>query len=277
MANQAAIAIETARLHHEELKMQAMEKELEVGRQIQLSLLPQVPPSIHGWEFAAVYEAAWEVGGDFYDFFEVPPGSHQLGMVIADVTGKGVPAALLMAQASIMIRSTAQASPGPSSALEQVNQLLFQHGQLSHMFTALYAVLDTLTGRMVYANAGHCRPLWVQAKAGKVSELAARGIILGALDRFDLQAYGIDLEEEQIDVQPDDLLVFFSDGVTEAMNAKHQMFGNERLQSIVAANAGASAQEMLEAIVDAVKAFTGAFAQSDDFTLFVARRSSRPT
>lgn len=275
MANHAAIAIETARLHEEEIKMQAMEKELEVGRQIQLSLLPQAPPFEDGWEFAAVYKAAREVGGDFYDFFKMSPESHQLGLVIADVTGKGVPAALSMAQASTMIRSTAQASQGPSSTLRQVNQLLFQDRRPVNMFTALYATLDTQTGRMVYANAGHCRPLWVHAETGKVRELAARGIILGALDRSELEVYGIDMEEEQIDVQPDDLLVFFSDGVTEAMNAKRRMFGSKRLRSVVAANAGCSAQEMLEAIVDAVQVFTGAIPHSDDLTLFVARRSSR--
>lgn len=277
MANQAAIAIETARLHTEEIRMQAMEKELEVGRQIQLSLLPQAPPAVQGWEFAAAYEAAREVGGDFYDFFQAPPGSHQLGMVIADVIGKGVPAALLMAQASTTIRSTAQLNPGPASTLEQVNQLLFQYRRPANMFTALYAVLDTKTGRLVYANAGHCRPLWVHAKTGQVSELATRGIILGALDSLELKAYDIEIEEGQIHVEPGDLLVFFSDGVTEAMNAKRRMFGNRRLRSTVTANARASAQEMLDAIVDAVQAFTGSIPHSDDFTLFVARRSPQPS
>jgi sigma-B regulation protein RsbU (phosphoserine phosphatase) len=271
MANQAAIAIETARLHEEEVKVQAMEKELEIGRKIQLSLLPEAPSGIPGWEFAAYYEAAREVGGDFYDFFPLSPSSPALGLVIADVTGKGVPAALFMVQASTTIRTTAQTQMGPSETLRLVNQMLLQDRRPAVHVTAVYAVLDTQTGRMVYTNAGHNRPLWVEAETGRCQELNGQGVILGALDETELASYGIVLEERQIDLQAGDLVVFYTDGVTEARNGEDELFGAARLLSAVEAQAGAGAQAVLEAIVTEVQAFAGDAPQSDDLTLFVVR------
>jgi sigma-B regulation protein RsbU (phosphoserine phosphatase) len=266
MANQAALAIEQARLHKEEVKVQTMEKELEVGRQIQLSMLPAATPVVPGWEFAAYYQAAREVGGDFYDFFELPDAPGRLAMVIADVTGKGVPAALFMARTSKMIQTIGLKAGSPSDTLRQTNEAMMRDRGSELLLSALYAALDTDSGRLVYANAGHCRPLWLQAATGQVKELDARGIILGAVrDTY--------LEERDLDVQPGDLLVFYSDGLTEATTADLQPFGEERLQAILAANRGGSAQEVLEAVVDAVRAFVGDAPQSDDLTLFVVRRS----
>jgi sigma-B regulation protein RsbU (phosphoserine phosphatase) len=269
LANQAAIAIEKARLHQEEVRMQALERELEVGRQIQLSLLPKAPPREEGWEFASYYQAAREVGGDFYDHFELPPKPGHIGFVIADVTGKGVPAALYMARASAMLRATALGGSSPGATLEQVNRIILQDRRPELFFTALYAVLDARTGKMSYANGGHTRPLHRRAATGQCQELAAPGILLGALE-------DVELEQRQVRMAPGDLMVFFTDGVTEAMNASHQLFGEDRLEQVVAASAGASAQEILETIVDAVKAFTGDVAQSDDLTLLLIRRCPQP-
>ena len=266
MANQAAIAIEKARLHQEELKMQRMERDLEVGRQIQLSMLPDACPVVPGWECAASYEAARVVGGDFYDFFPLASKPGQLGLVIADVAGKGVPAALFMARGCTTIRTTALVGNGPATALTQANKLIFRDRQSQLFLTALYAVLDTESGRLVYANAGHNPPLWLQAATGDMQTLQAPGIVLGIFG-------DIELEEREIQVSPGDLLVFYTDGVTEAMDARRDLFGEERLQATVAANARASAQEVLDAILDAVREFTGDVEQSDDLTLFVIRRS----
>ncbi len=265
MANQAAIAIEKARLHDEEVKARTMERELEIGQQIQLSLLPEAPPVVPNWEFAAFYQAAREVGGDFYDFFSLPSQPGHLGLVIADVTGKGVPAALFMARAQTMIRSTAQTGRNPSVVLEQANDLMLDDREAELFVTVFYGLLDTDSGHLVYANAGHSRPLWLPAAADRCQELLAGGILLGAFQ-------GIELEEGEIDVERGDLVVFYTDGVTEAMNADREFFGEERLRSIVDASAGASAQEVLEAIVDAVSTFSRGVAQSDDLTLFVVRR-----
>lgn len=265
MANQAAVAIEQVRLQTEEIRMLGMDKELELGRQIQLGLLPDAPPVVAGWEFVVFYRAAREVGGDFYDFFELPTEPGKLGLVIADVTGKGVPAALSMARSSALIRNAALSGQSPSAVLARANELTLKGGELDPLLTALYGVLDTTTGRLAYANAGHCRPLWVQSTRGQTEELDARGILLGAFS-------DITLEEDSLEVQPEDLVVFFTDGVTEAMNASGELFGNERLKYIVSAHAGKSAEQLLEAVVEAVQSYADPEYQSDDISIFVIRR-----
>jgi serine phosphatase RsbU (regulator of sigma subunit) len=270
MANQAALAIENERLHEEEIKVQSLEKELAVGRQIQLSLLPKSAPEVLGWQWATFYKAAREVSGDFYDFFRLPGEPYRLGMVIADVVGKGVPAALFMARTSTMIRAAALEGASPSAALTRANDLILKDRRSELFLTAFYAALDPGSGRLVYADAGHNRPLWLRFATGQLRELAGRGFVLGALDT-------IELEERVIDVEPGDYMIFYTDGVTEAMDNAHQPFGEERLRRVVKATTGASAQEMLEAIVDAVLAFSGSAPQSDDVTLFVVRRSDSIT
>jgi len=265
MANQAAIAIEKARLHQEEVKGQALEREMELGREIQLSLLPEDTPVLPGWEFAVYYEAARQVGGDFYDFFELPGVPGKLGLVIADVMGKGVPAALVMAVSRTVIRTMALSEQSPSAVLTGANPIILKDSHSDLFLTAFYATLDTGSGRLVYANAGHNRPLWQQAATGQIQELAAHGIALGVLA-------GIDLEERTIDVAPGDLLVFYTDGVTEAMDAGHQLFGRERLHAAVESCAGTSAQQALESIVHVMGEFTGDIEQSDDITILVVRR-----
>ncbi len=265
MANQAAIAIENARLHREEIERHRLEQELAVGQQIQLGMLPKDCPVVPGWEFAAVYQAAGQVGGDFYDFFELPGEPGRLGIVIADVADKGVPAALMMALSRTIIRTKALGGRSPSSALMRANESILNDSRSDLFVTAFYATLDTHSGRLTYANAGHNRPLWLQIRSGEIQEVTAPGIALGVLE-------DIELEEREIDVAPGDLLVFYTDGVTEAMNTGGQQFDGERLRAAVAANPDASAQQILSAVVDAVRAFTGDAPQSDDLTLFVAKR-----
>jgi len=265
MANQAAIAIEKARLHREEIGRQRLEQELAFGRQIQLGMLPKDCPVVRGWEFAAAYRAARQVGGDFYDFPELPGEPGRLGLVIADVADKGVPAALMMALSRTMVRTAAADGRSPSAAMSLANELILKHSHTDLFVTAFYATLDTRSGRLTYANAGHNRPLWLQINPGEVQELAARGIALGVLE-------DIELEECEIDVAPGDLLVLYTDGVTEAMNADGQQFGEERLQATVAATPDASAQQILSALMDAVKAFAGDAPQSDDITVLVIKR-----
>ncbi|MGD8626140.1 MAG: SpoIIE family protein phosphatase [Anaerolineae bacterium] len=265
MANQAAIAIEKARLHHQEVKSHAMEKELEVGRQIQLSLLPTAPPSVPGWEFACFYRGAREVSGDFYDFFPLPQEKGKLGTIIADVTGKGVPAALFMARSSAIIRSTCLQGSSPAAALMQANDLILQDRPLELFLTALYAVLEVESGRLTYANGGHVRPLWLRAATGEIRELDAQGVALAAFA-------GAKIQERQVRLAPGDMLVLYTDGVTEARQAGGQMFGLERLQAVLAANAGRRAGEIQEAIVAAVQAFEDGSPKTDDLTLVIIRR-----
>jgi serine phosphatase RsbU (regulator of sigma subunit) len=267
MVNQAAIAIEKARLRREEIKQQRLEQELAIAQQIQLTFLPKVMPLVPGWEFAAYYQAARMVGGDFYDFFELPGEPGRLGMVIADVTDKGVPAALFMALSRTLIRTTALNGRSPGAALSRANQLILNDSQASKFVSTFYAALDTGGGKLAYANAGHNPPLWLQVATGELRELAGRGIVLGLFS-------DIVLEEREISVAPGDLLVFYTDGVTEAMNADKQLFGEDGLRAAMTANPEASAQEVLDGIMQAVNTFTGNTPQSDDLTLFVVKRDT---
>jgi len=221
---------------------------------------------VPGWEFAIFYEAAREVGGDFYDAFDLSGKPDRLGLVIADVTGKGVPAALFMARSSTLIRSAALQADNPSTALERANDSILKDRPSNLLLTALYAVLEPDSGRLIYANGGHCRPLWVQARTGEITELNSPGMILGAFT-------GVQLEEREITMEPGDLLLLYTDGVTEAMDANRQFFDLPRLTAALAAHAGASAQELVDAVVGEVRAFAGGAAQADDLALLVVRRS----
>jgi serine phosphatase RsbU (regulator of sigma subunit) len=266
LANQAAIAIVKARLHQEELKQRQVEKELAVARQIQLSLLPRSSPAVPGWEFAEYYQPAQLVGGDFYDFFELPGEPGRLGMVIADVAGKGVPAALFMALSRTMIRTAGMSGRAPAAALLRANRLILNDSQAEMFLTAFYAELDTRSGHFAYARAGHNRPLWWQAATDELDELAGDGIALGAIE-------AIELEECAIDMAPGDLILFYTDGVTDALDGAGQQFDVERLRAAVAADPTASAQQVLSNVVRAVGEFTGDTSQFDDLTIVVVKRS----
>jgi serine phosphatase RsbU (regulator of sigma subunit) len=186
--------------------------------------------------------------------------------VIGDVVGKGVPAALLMALSRTTIRTMAASGGGSASILKQANDVILRDGRSDLFLTAAYAELDTQSGRLAYALGGHNRPLWHRAATGRIEELSAKSMFLGSLA-------GIELEERIIEVAAGDVLVFYTDGVTEAMNAQQEFFGTERLRAVVAGQTGASAQQVMDAILTEVHAFVGDATPSDDLTLFVVRRS----
>jgi serine phosphatase RsbU (regulator of sigma subunit) len=237
MANQAAIAIEKARLQQDEIARQKLEKELAVGRQIQLSLLPKSCPIIPGWEFCDIYKAARQVGGDLYDFFELPGQPDLLGLVIADVSDKGVPAALFMGISRTLIRSAALSGVSPLMALEEANQRILSESETGFFLSAFYGILDIETGRLIFSNAGHNPPLVYRSGSGEFLSLSTDGIVLGVLDQ-------IALEESEVTFSPADLLICFTDGVTEAMNADLEEFGLGRLQEAIAVCADGSATEV---------------------------------
>lgn len=259
------MSVRLRRLLDEEIKRQRLEEELAIGRQIQLSLLPARFPEIPGWEFAAVYRAARQVGGDLYDFITSSDDPGRLSIVIADVTGKGIPAALFMAFSRTIIRAESKTDRSPAALLQQVNQFILQDIHYRLFLSAFYATLDSDSGCLVYANGGHDRPLWQHSGSGEIEPLPAAGLLLGVFQN-------VRLEEREIVVAPGDLLIFYTDGVTEARNAAGELFGEERLRETIAAGAGSSADELLQAIVTAVEDFTGATPQADDFTLVVVKR-----
>ncbi len=265
MANQAAIAIESVRLHAEELERQRMEKELAVGRQIQLSLLPEAGPSIPGWEIAANYKAARQVGGDFYDFFVLSHDPYSHGFVIADVTDKGVPAAIFMAMCRTMIRTTAFSHSSPSLALTKANGYILNDSRADLFLSAFYGTLDSRSGIMRFANAGHNPPFLLDCAGGEVREYRAHGTIIGAFDE-------IALEDHELTVQPGDYLLLYTDGLTEAAGDDGDIFGEDRLKQVLMDNNGASADEMIQAILDAIGDFTRNMPQSDDLTMVVLHR-----
>lgn len=265
MANQGAIAIENARLQIEEITRHRLEEELLVGKQIQLSLLPESCPNLPGWDIAAVYQAARQVGGDFYDCFHLGDDGRRLGLVIADVSDKGVPAALFMAMARTMIRTTALSGHNPAQALTRANRLILKDSRSDLFLSAFYAILDMVSGHLTYANAGHNRPFLWQSAAEELIELEAKGIILGAFE-------AIDLHEEESVIHPGDFLLLYTDGVTDSCNDQGELFGKQRLMDILAAQSGKNAEAITQAILTALNEFIAGAAQADDLTLMILRR-----
>jgi phosphoserine phosphatase RsbU/P len=228
-------------------------------------LLPASSPSFPGWQVTDLYRPARQVGGDLYDYFLLPDGGHRLGLVIGDVAGQGVPAALFMATSRTLIRSAALADLTPGSTLSEANKLILQDSPSELFLSAFYGILDTRTGTLNYANAGHNPPLLYQQTRGDFLELRARGILLCVGNR-------ISLEEKSATLDHNDILVLYTDGVTEAMNRQGEEFGVDRLRQGIAAHAEESASQILYGIVEAIDSFIGETEQPDDLTLVVAKR-----
>jgi phosphoserine phosphatase RsbU/P len=233
-----------------------------------LSMLPRESPQVDGWEFAAVYEAARQVGGDFYDFFPLPGGTGRWAIVVADVSDKGVPAALFMALSRTTIRNTVLRGREPAEALTLANRFIQQDSESDMFLAIVLGALATADGRFTFANGGHARPLWWQVANQRCQPLISSGIVLGVLAE-------VEIEEQTITVAPGDVLLFFTDGVTEAINDRYEEYGLARLQTAVCLAAGqphVSAQTILDAILADVRHFVGGTPQHDDITLVVVRR-----
>jgi serine phosphatase RsbU (regulator of sigma subunit) len=225
--------------------------------------LPKETPSLDGWYLTEYYQPAREVGGDFYDFLSLPDG--RLGVVIGDVTGKGIPAALLMTASRTMLRTVAQQLASPGEVLAQVNQLLRDDMPVGMFVTCFYAILDPESGRLRYANAGQDLPA-IRRGGSEVGELRATGMPLGLLPdtRY---------EEAEAALAPGDLLLFYSDGLIEAHNPEREMFGLARLRSVLAETIPPVGPALLEGLRQALATFTGAsWEQEDDVTLVALQR-----
>ncbi|MFA5269139.1 MAG: SpoIIE family protein phosphatase [Methanoregula sp.] len=240
-----------------------MLKELEIAKGIQQSFLPDAAPEIPGFDLEGRNIPALEVGGDFYDF--IPLDLDHWGLVIADVSGKGVPAALFMALSRTLIRASAHSVDDPVSSILEANGHIVEDSKTSMFVTLFYAVLDAKAKTLTFVNAGHNPPLHMGAAgSGQVTLLSAEGIALGVLDEITLQSVKIQL-------QPGDLVVLYTDGVTEAADIKDDMYGTERLTACVEMNRSKSSREIIEAIVEDVTAFAGSRPQFDDITIMVLK------
>ena len=247
-----------------------IEQELRVARRIQHALLPETMPDLDGWRLAAHYGPAREVGGDFYDFLELPGG--RLGLIIGDATGHGIPAAMVMATTRGMLRAVAQPLDSPGEVLAQVNDALYPDIPSNMFVTCFYAVLDPAEGRLRYANAGHNLP-YLRHRGG-ASELRATGMPLGLMP-------GTSYEEREASIGEGEIVLFYSDGLVEAHDPRREMFGFPRLWGLVAApgaDGGADGgAELLDSLLIELARFTGeGWEQEDDITLVMLRRSTRP-
>jgi serine phosphatase RsbU (regulator of sigma subunit)/anti-sigma regulatory factor (Ser/Thr protein kinase) len=264
LAAQAAPALQVAELVQKQAaearSRERIEQELKVATLIQQNFLPRVLPDLPGWEVAAYYQPAREVGGDFYDLFELPDG--QVAVIIGDVTDKGVPAAMVMAAARSLLRASGQRVVSPGEVLGRVNDLLCPDIPEKMFVTCLYMVVDPATGHVRYANAGHNLP-YVRTADGSM-ELRAKGMPLGLLP-------GMTYEEHEAVMTPGDGLLLYSDGVTEAHGAEREMFGTPRLVEHVADPASG---DLIDGLLTQLQRFTGAdWEQEDDITLVTLRRT----
>lgn len=263
IANQTSLAIEAAELYAQTLAQQRLEREMELAQEIQQAFLPETIPALAGWQVAVAWRAARGVGGDYYDF--VPLENGRLGFLIADVSDKGVGAALYMALSRAVIRAAALAAAGPAETLERANRVLAADNRSGMFVSLFYAVLDPASGALCYARAGHNPPLWRRCRQGDLRALCPPGAVLGITD-------DPGIVEETITLEADDLLVMYTDGVTDAVNAANEEFGEERLEALVRAKCGATAEEVIADVDRAVTEFAGGRQQFDDFTLLVLRR-----
>ncbi len=245
-------------------ELERREYEMETARGIQQSFLPDSPPQVEGFELAALSLPAWEVGGDFYDFIPIPPD--KWGIVIADVSGKGVPAALFMALSRTCVRANVAGNSTACEAIRRANDLITQDAESGMFVTLFYAVLDPKRKHLNYVNAGHNPPLLLQGSAGNVILLEASGIALGVMD-------DIELEEKELELASNDIVVLYTDGVTEAINEKEEQFGEERLTAVITQNTNLPAQELIDKIKEEVTVFAQGQPQFDDITLVILKVS----
>lgn len=263
IAQQLSLNLENFQLLAQEQARIRLAEELQVAQRLQASLLPAVTPAIEGYEIAHAWDPAREVGGDFYDF--IPLARGKLGLLMADVADKGVPAALFMATTSTLLRAAAQRYASPDRALLHANTGVNANNRADMFVTAWYGVLDPASHRVVFANAGHSLALHVAAADGAMRQLRPAGMPLGVAD-------SLSLARETVALAPGDLIVLYTDGVVDALNEAGEEFGQDRLEALLFGRRHLAAQEVVDALLAAIHAHTGQAPLFDDVTLVVLRR-----
>jgi sigma-B regulation protein RsbU (phosphoserine phosphatase) len=273
LAAQVASTLRSADDYRKTLDHQKMAQELAFAGQIQASFLPTDLPSLDGWQVAAALQAARETSGDFYDVFPLPNG--KLGLLVADVSDKGMGAALYMAVARTLLRTYAhEYHTRPDYVLRVANRRILADTQAGLFVSVFYAVVDPYSGTLSYASAGHCPAFLLRLNQDQPEMLRRTGMVLGVME-------GGAWQQESVAMEPGDALVLYSDGVTDAQNAGAEFFGEERLHATICAHKGDPASQLQEAILAAVHQFTGDTSRFDDITVLVLERqppaSSRST
>lgn len=265
LAAQIASALHSAAAYRRDLQHQRVAQELAVAGQIQATFLPPSLPALSGWQLVADLQPARETSGDFYDAFDLPGG--KLGFLVADVSDKGMGAALVMALSRTLLRTYAyEYHAQPDDVLRIANRRILADTQSGLFVSAFYGVIDPDAKTVTYANAGHNPPYLLRNHgSASTAALTQTGMVLGVLD-------GVEWESVTIAMQPGDMLVIYSDGVSDALNEADEFFGEERLRALVEQHRSASAQQMLDAIVETQRRFVGRRPWFDDATLMVLKR-----
>ncbi len=269
LAAQVSSTLRSAEAFRKTLEHQKMAQELAVAGQIQASFLPTELPRLDGWQLAATLQPARETSGDFYDAFPLPNG--KLGLLVADVSDKGMGAALYMALARTLLRTYAfEYHTRPDYVLRIANRRILTDTQAGLFVSVFYAVVDPYAGTLTYANAGHCPAFLLRPHNGSETERLQRtGMVLGVME-------GVEWRQVTISMGQGDMLVLYSDGVTDAQNEQAEFFGEEGLRSALDFGTGRTAGELLDTILRALRQFTGDAHRFDDITLMVLERESLP-
>jgi sigma-B regulation protein RsbU (phosphoserine phosphatase) len=268
VAAQTAMALEnsqlTAAIAREVAQRARMDREIEIAREVQEGLFPQEMPKVHGLEYAGYCRPARGVGGDYYDFVEAPGGG--LGIAIGDVSGKGIPAALLMASLRAALRAqTFDGAPDLARLVARLNRLIYEASGANRYATFFYATFDPATRRLDYVNAGHNAPFLFRGAGGEAVRLEGGGPVVGLLPEAGY-------ETQTIDLRPGDLLVAYTDGISEALNAAVEEWGEERLAEAVRSRGdGCEPQALMRTLMEGADAFAAGAPQHDDMTVVVAR------
>jgi phosphoserine phosphatase RsbU/P len=258
IAQQLALSIQNEHLQQEMVSRERLEHEMLLARNIQKTFLPENMPDIAGWNLAATWITARQVGGDFYDMFELSGG--RLGLLIADVSDKGIPAALFMALTRTLVRAVVFDLPSPADVMRRVNALILPDNRQGMFVTAVYGVLNIVSGELTYANAGHNPPIWLEGAKRRIVPLARTGAALGIIEN-------LPMEDRTIKFAPSDFLLLYTDGLTEAFSPNGEMYGDERLQMVLQTTQAGSARGMLDAVEESARRFMGPFPPADDLTM----------
>jgi sigma-B regulation protein RsbU (phosphoserine phosphatase) len=261
VTQQAATAVVNDQLYRESAERSKMEKELEVARSIQADLMPKEAPDIPGCTVASYWRAARQVGGDFYDFMKLSDG--RWGIAIADVADKGVPAALFMALSRTILRTVAFNRWGPAEALERSNRIIYGDTTSDLFVTVFYAIWDPVSQTLTYSSGGHNPPVLI-GHNGSITYLKTKGVALGVLEQ-------VSIEQKQVRIREGDLIIFYTDGITEAMNEDYDEYGLERLCMLATDMRHKDATEIVQAITSAVEEHADGTPQFDDITLVVMK------
>ncbi|GIK21130.1 MAG: sigma factor sigB regulation protein rsbU [Ignavibacteriota bacterium] len=263
-ADYASIAIENSLLLEQSIEKQRLEKELDVARDIQKRILPVKNPVVKNLSISTFFTPAFEVGGDYYDFFEID--SNKLGFVIADVSGKGISAAFIMAEIKGIFNSLSKMIDTPKQILEKVNEILLQRLTKKDFVSALYGIIDSEKEELTFARAGHCPAILI--RNSKIQTFKTSGIGLGLTNSFDFNNH---LEEITINLKDDDTLAFYTDGITESKNDKLEDFGEEHFSNILIEHSDKSVNEIADEVIKEVSLFSRSHHQYDDITLIILK------